>query len=437
MSPPRTWTRRALLGATGALLPLPWMASLVPRSSRAADEPRRRYVFYVAPNGMIPSLWRPAGDGPDWTPSELLEPLAPLKDQLTVLTGLSNVAAVRPEAIMDHGACTGSFLSCTNVSSPRIGAPGVGRSVDQILGDHLGGATPFRTLVLGSEAPVRCNEVICPRLSNVSWADATTPVGKDIHPSSVFERLFGASADPATADLARARRWEDRRSVLDAVLDQTAELRLRLSAEDRRTLDQYQSGLREVERRIDLSRTGTCEDPDGGAPALSNLDTREHVRAMHELMVLALQCDATRVVSYMIGNGQSPRPFDFLGYPDGHHAYTHQGSDVPLRAICRWEVEQAADLLQRLASVATPSGTLLDETYVLFGSEMGHGADHQPTDLPLVLAGGSAWGFVQGRHRVFANGTPLADLHLALLQSAGVEVDTFGDDGAHALLDLT
>lgn len=199
-------TRRTLLGAAGLLLPLPFLASLAPRASRAEDAPPRRFLFYVAPNGMIPALWRPAGDGPTWWPSDLLEPLTPVKEHVTVLTGLANRAARTPTLIMDHGACTGSFLSATNVESPRIGQPGVGRSVDQRLADHLGPLTPWRSLVLGSEAPVRCNDRICPRLSNVSWSDATTPVGKDIHPSSVFERLFGTTAAPGESAAVRAER---------------------------------------------------------------------------------------------------------------------------------------------------------------------------------------------------------------------------------------
>lgn len=429
-----TLTRRALLGAAGALLPLPWLASLAPRTSRAADAAPRRFLFYVAPNGMIPARWRPSGDGPTWEPSELLAPIAPVKAHVTVITGLANPAARGPEKIMDHGACTGSFLSATNVRSPRLGEPGAGRSVDQVLGDHLGQGTPFRTLVLGSEAPVRCNDVICPRLSNVSWADGTTPVGKDIHPSSVFERLFGTTSDPTESPALRAQRLVSRRSVLDYVLESSADLSGRLSVDDRRTLDQYQTGIREVERRLDAARVASCDAP-GAAPP-DGLDTRGHVQAMHELMVLALQCDLTRVISYMLGNGQSERSFDFLGYPDGHHAYTHQGSDLPVAAIARWEVAQARDLLERLLAVSTPSGTLLDETFVLFGSEMGQGADHQPVDLPILLCGRGGGGFRPGDHLVVPDGTPIADLHLALLHAAGVEADGFGDHGTRPLLDL-
>lgn len=224
--------------------------------------------------------------------------------------------------------------------------------------------------------------------------------------------------------------------MLDYAQEATASLRGRLSVDDQRVLDQYQTGVRDVERRLEGGGLATCLDTASASPPASGLDTRAHVQAMHELMVLAFQCDRTRVITYMIGNGQSDRSFDFLGFPDGHHTYTHQGSDVPVRAIARWEVDRCRDLIERLLAVPTPSGTLLDETFLLFGSEMGHGADHQPTELPLLLAGRGGGRFTPGDHLVFPDATPLANLHLALLQAAGVEVDTFGDDSSGSLLDL-
>ncbi|MCB9663219.1 MAG: DUF1552 domain-containing protein [Alphaproteobacteria bacterium] len=423
-------SRRGFLKGLGSLLPLPVMASL-PGTARAASR-SPNFVFYFVPNGMVPARWEPAEEGAGYVLPELLEPLAAVRDRVTVLTGMANPPASASTLGMDHARCTSAFLTCADLG--RMDAPpGYGVSIDQVLAEGLGRDLRFRSLVLGSESSLSCTLDACARLHHVSWSDLATPMAVDIHPSSVFARLFGVAAADGQSAAARVRERAARQSVLDHVIGQVGDLQRVLGGDDQLVLQQYLDGVRDLERRLGVSGTLSCEAPE---LALSGLDPTSHAEVMNRLIVLALQCGQTRVVSYMLGHGQSERTFGFLGYPGGHHSYTHSGSDLGVRAICRWEVARFADLVARLAEVPTATGSLLDDTWVLLGSGMGHGADHEAVRLPLLLAGGEGGGFVQGRHLRQPDGTPLSRLYLSLLQSAGLPQTTFGDDGDRPLLEL-
>lgn len=427
-------SRRRFLRGAGVSLALPFLPSAFPRSARAGGVAPPRLLFVYTPNGQPMAEWTPGGTGPDWAPSPVLEPLAALREQVTVITGLGNEPAhlASPNA---HPSGTASFLTC---QTPGYGAGGLlldnGVSVDQVAANSLeAGSTPFPSIqaLTRTLGPVgHCGLGIpCDYLNVISWADGQTPLPGVTDPRVLFDRLF-ASFDSAASAKEQDRRRALRVSVLDAVLDDGASLRGRLGAVDQRKLDQYLDGLRDLEVHIEALGTASCAPPDRPeAPE----DPGPWIDAMSDLLAVALRCDLTRVATLMTDVGGSNRGFGFLGRPGGHHHYSHHGEEPDkvdaLVDIGRWEVERLAYLLERLAAIDEGDGTTaLDHTLVYFSSEVGDGDSHSHFDLPVVLAGGGALGSDPGRHLRFEDGAPLASLFVSMLRGFGLEVPAFGLD---------
>ncbi len=436
--------RRRFLRGLGVTMTLPWLPSLWPsrasiRSAYAtaegADVPRRLVFFYV-PNGMPMHWWTPNRAGANYDLPAILEPLAPIQDQVNVLTGLANGAA---EAGFpgDHARGTGSFLTCRNVSHSTTELDN-GVSVDQLAVQRTQPHTRFPSLELGMEGGINVGNCdsgyACAYQRNISWAAAATPRPKMTDPRLVFNRLFaGADAGESAQELARRRML--RLSVLDAVQGEAQRLRPALSGSDRTKLDEYLTGVRELEIRIDSAGGSTCVPP---AEPSAGQDIAAQARAMNELMVLALRCDMTRIITFMLGNGGSNRSYDFLGIPYSHHQLSHHQSDGEtldkLRSISRWEVAQFADLLTRMATVMYDDGTsLLDHSLLVFSSEIEDGDTHAHRNLPVLLAGGGGGTVISGRHILYPDDEPLANLYIAMLASVGVQVDRFGEDGTRPI----
>ncbi|MSR47213.1 MAG: DUF1552 domain-containing protein [Planctomycetes bacterium] len=446
--PPRSNSRRAFLRGAGAMVTLPWLESLAHAATRmrllgAQDDgaiaasqglpPNRLVVLYMA-NGAWPPAWNPVDDGPSFTLSPTLTPLAPVRDDVLVLTGLANRNSVDGDG---HYAKTAPFL--TGKPIRRTGGRDLqnGISIDQLAAQAQGGATPLASLELGCE-PVRPVEDMGYSTvygGHISWSDPATPCTKEIVPARVFDRLFRSAA---------WRRGAREKSVLDAVREDARRLDARVATGDRAKLAEYFDAVRDLERRIER-----CSSADVGAdraalPAAGILapppgmpaDHPTHVALMLDLIALALRTDATRVVSFMFGNAVSGIDMSFLpGVHGGHHELSHH-EDRPektaqYQAINRWHVEQFVAFIQRLAAIDDGGARLLDRSLVLFGSALKDGNRHESHDLPLLLAGrGAGNGCVPlatGAHLRAKEGTPLCNLHLSLLQRMGGAARDFSD----------
>lgn len=452
-------SRRTLLRAGGAALALPALDAMLPGGllSRTASAAARaasalapaatgaapaRMLFVFLPNGVETDAWRAPGAG---GLSPVLQPLAPHRQYLTVMTGLCHRnAEAHGDGPGDHARSGACFLTGAHPRKTAGGDIEAGVSVDQVAAAHLRGATRMDSLELGGEPGMTAGNCdsgySCAYSANISWRGPHTPNGKEHDPRRVFERLFRDGPDGEGAE-ARARRLALRRSVLDAMRAPLRALDERLGSADRRKMDEYLEGVRAVERRIEFAERAERE-PEGavgmkrpeGVPA----DYRDHLRLLADLAVLAFQTDQTRIATFMLANEGSNRPYPFIGVKDGHHDVSHHGGDADKRqkfaAINTFHAEQFAYLLERLRSAQDAAGSVLDRTLVVYGGAIADGNRHNHDDLPVVLAGGAALGVNHTGSRAAAPGTPLCNLYLSMLGRMGVSAARFGDStGALAL----
>ncbi len=439
----RNFGRRAFLGGSAVAIGLPFLESLAPsrlRSAKAApgDQPLRLISFYV-PNGIHMAGWTPAATGPNFPVSPILQPLDAIEYQLLphvlVLSGLDNTPSI-PEGAGDHAAGTGGFLTCRHIKKSESDIQ-AGVSVDQVYAQALAGATPVPSLQLGIEGGSsigNCDSgYSCAYTRNISWADAVTPLPKITSPQVAFDLMFGGYDPEATAEQIARRRYY-RLSVLDYVTQDAELLQMSLGKTDQIKLEQYLDGIRELELRIAKEADAPVCETGNYSPAYA--DFPGHVKSMLDLIVLALACDTTRVVSFMLGNGGSGRVYDFLGINAGHHDVSHHADDPvkleQLQTIDTWEVAQLAYLLDRLRATTEGESNLLENSLVYFSSEIEDGNSHSHYNMPVLLAGSAGGQIINGQHLSFDNGK-VSELFVTMLQALGVETNSFGDDGAGAL----
>lgn len=444
----QTPSRRRMLRGCGAMLALPWMESVVSRDVLAQEKaveaatgvpsgrPPIRSAFIYFPNGVWEKSWTPEKSGRDYELSPTLQPLADVKNDVLVLTGLDKKNSHGGDG---HYAKTANFLTgmpVTKTTGKNISSGGI--SVDQLMAQHTSQFTPLPSLELGTEPVISGidSNVGYTRLygSHISWQSPTRPVAKEINPRLVYERLFGrrVSDDPA--------RSESYRNLLDFVLEDARQLRPRLGRDDQFKMDEYLDSVRAVERRIEFSMQQKPRDwqpsadqaeirpPRPGVPA----DFREHIAIMLDLMVLAFQTDSTRVASLMFANDVSGRNFSFLeGVNGGHHELSHHENNkariAQYELINRWHVEQFAGMLRKLKSIPEGDGTLLDNCMILFGSSISDGNRHDPDNLPVLLGGHGGRTLQSGQHLQSKGNVPLCNLYVSMLDRMGVEVEQFGD----------
>ncbi len=431
--------RRAFLGGSAVAVSLPWLESLAPKRLRSAQaapgpEPRRLINFFV-PCGIHMPGFTPVATGADYPVPPILSSLAEIQYQLIpnvlVLSGLDN-APSQPEGPGDHASGTGGFLTCRHVKKSESDIQN-GVSMDQVYAQALGDATPISSLQLGIEGGTglgNCDSgYSCAYTRSISWADTTTPLPKLTSPQLAFDLMFGGGDPEATADEILRRRLY-RTSVLDYVYADAIALQMNLGTTDKIKLEQYLDGIRELEMRIAKEAEGPVCDT--GNYSGNFVDLQGHVRSMLDLIVLALACDTTRVVSFMLGNGGSGQVYDFLGLNAGHHDLSHHGGDPALQAqlqiIDTWEVSQFAYLLDRLRSVTEGDSNMLENSLVFFSSEIEDGNTHSHSNLPILVGGSGGGKIVNGQHLSFDDGR-VSQLFLVMLQSLGVDIAEFGDDG--------
>lgn len=424
--------RRAFLGGAGALLGLPLLESLRPRTVKAADEAPKRILAYYLPCGIHMENWRPTTEGPGYALPSILAPLGALSSKVNVISGLENAPA-RPDGPGDHASGTGAFLTVAHPKKTQGADIQNGISMDQVAANVLGQSTAVDSLQLGIDGGAGVGDCdsgySCAYAQNISWADEVTPLQKLTNPGIIFDTLFGGLDPEATAE-EKAKRTHYRTSILDYVKADAERLHKRLGKSDQVKVDQYLTGIRDLEEKIAASESGPQCVP-GERPG-DPVDINDHVAIMNQLMTLAFQCDSTRVISFMLANAGSNRSYEFLGVSGGHHELSHhqdlQENFDKLTQIATWEIERFASLLSMLDAVEDVDGnTMLDNSLVFLSSEISDGNWHNHDDLPVLLAGSAGGVFATGRHIAFPDSPSLAKLFITMLNAVGVDVSSFGD----------
>lgn len=436
----RLMSRRTVLHGAGVSLALPLLEAMLPSvvlGAPGAPKPPRRLAFLYVPNGVDMANWRPKGDGAGFTLPPTLEPLAPFRDQLTVLTGLA-VDKARPhgDGPGDHARAMSAYLTGCQPRKTAGANIKVGISADQLAAKQIGQATRFASLEIGCEGGRQAGNCdsgySCAYSSTIAWSGESSPVAKETNPRLVFERLFADSSKGGDAQSFKQAGY--RRSLLDFVAEDARQLKTRLGGPDLRKLDEYLSGVRDIERRLQRIEAATEAKsvPDGyKAPTGLPRTMREHLRLLADMMVLAFQADLTRIGTFVFANEGSNRPYREIDIPDGHHDLSHHGRNpeklTKIARINRFHIEQVAYLAGRLQAVKEGAGSLLDSCMISYGSGNGDGNRHNHDDLPILLLGKGGGGLNPGRHVRLTRETPLNNLWLALLDRMGVRVEQFGD----------
>jgi len=419
--------RRTLLRGLGASMALPALDAMTP--ARAVAAPLRMAFAYV-PNGIIMENWTPTADGKTFDLPRVLQPFAPIREKTLLLSGLAHVnGRALGDGPGDHARAAATFL--TGVHPRKTAGADIknGISADQVAAQAIGGNTKFASLELGIEhgrIVGNCDSgYSCAYSHAISWRSAETPLPPEVNPKLVFERLFGAGDEAAANPF--------RKSILDYVREDAASLKINLGANDKRKLDEYLTGVREIEKRIDLAGKQAKETsrPDMEKPEGIPVDFEEHVTLMYDLMTVAFQTDSTRIATFMVGREGSNNTYRNIGVPDAHHGISHHRGDVEkvekLTKINEYHATLFARWLQRLAATKDGDGSLLDHMMIVYGSSLSDGNRHSHHDLPILVAGGANGKLQMGRHIIYPKETPLTNLYLSLLDHAGVRPEVLGD----------
>jgi hypothetical protein len=427
--------RRTFLRGVGATLGLPLLEAMVPAMTALARTPAARIPrlgFIYHPMGTIYDQWTPSRDGTEFDLPRILAPLAPLRDQLLVVTGLAhNEGASKGDGSFPHPRAGAVWLSGVHAAAvTTVGAEvRLGPTADQIAARTIGRQTVLPSLEMALEQPsaFACDGSTCLFTSTISWKDERTPVPTESHPRIVFERLFGSGGG---VEERRADRRTDA-SILDSVADDAARLQSRLGAPDRLRLSEYLDSVREIEQRI--SRSGTQPEavvalPD--RPSEIPADWESHAKLMFDLQVLAFQSDATRVFSLMMGRELSGQVFRSLGQSEQHHIITHHRNDQRLVEqkvqIDVYHMQVLRYFLDKLQSTRSGESSLLDDSLIVYGSAMGDGNQHAFHDIPTLVLGKGAGRIRSGRH-IRRQDVPMTNLLLSVLDTVGVPVEKLGD----------
>jgi hypothetical protein len=423
--------RRTFLRGMGITLALPLLDAMVPAGTVLAKtpaQPVRRLGFVFMPMGCDVTRWTPQGETLDPL-SPILRSLEPVKQHVTAITNLE----LRNAYPGTHATSNSAFLSAAVAKRTESSDYYLGTTVDQIAAKAIGQETQLPSLEMAMdllETVGQCdNGYACVYQNNLSWSSPRTPLPAEAHPRIVFERLFGEGG--ATAE--RRAVLRKKASLLDWFNQDIARVKRKLGPSDRAKVSHYLDTIREVERRIQRADANALDNPlpDLDRPVGVPASYAEHARLMFELQVLALQGDVTRVITFQLARETSNRTYPEVGVSDPHHPLTHHGNNpekiAKMAKINEFHVSLFAEFLLKLKQTQDGNGSLLDHSLYLYGSGMGNPNLHDHTDLPILVAGGAAGGMKGGRHIRYDKPTPLANLHLTLLEKAGVRLDSFAD----------
>jgi hypothetical protein len=430
--------RRTVLRGLGATLSLPFLEAMVPVMSRAraAGKPVNRFLAFYVPNGMAMPYWSPKGEGTSFELSPILEPLAPFRNKLLVLSGLN------ASWNYIHAGASGSFLTGTTRGGRNEVEVIADVSMDQLLARKFANETQVGSLELSMDGPANagaCTGILsCAYTHTISWRSPTQPLPMEYNPRAVFERLFGDSG--TTERTAREIRLHQNKSILDSVSQKLTALKKELGPGDQVRVEEYTASLRDVERRIQKAEEQhdlelpAIEQPQGVPP-----DFEDHLALMLDLQLLAFQSDLTRVITFMIGKEQSARPYPQVGVPEAHHPLSHH-NDVPeliahLSKINRYHTELFSKYVAKLDATPDGDGSLLEHVTILYGSGISNSTRHSGVNLPLMLVGGGAGTLKGGRHLSFTDKPSMANLLVTLMDKMGVPVERVGGSTGHLPLD--
>jgi len=432
--------RRTVLRGLGATMALPFLEAMLPAFSlrgRAIGKPVHRFQTFYVPNGMAMPYWTPKGEGSAFELSPILEPLAPYRNQMIVLSGLkSNWNYI-------HAGASGSFLTGTTRGGRTEVEIIADVSMDQLLARHFSNETQVASLELAMDAPANAGactgNLSCVYTHTLSWRSPTQPLPMEYNPRAVFERLFGDSGSMERAT--REARMQQHKSILDSVTEKLADLRRQLGPQDQAKVAEYTEAIRDVERRIqraeeqrDVELPTMFEQPVGVPPVFE-----DHLALMLDLQLLAFQSDLTRVISFMIGKEQSARPYPQIGVPEAHHPLSHH-NDVPeliahMSKINRYHTQLFSQYLAKLRATQDGDGSLLDHMTILYGGGISNSTRHSGDNLPIMVVGGGAGRLKGGRHLAYTDKPTMANLLVTLMDKLDVPIDHIGGSTGRLPLD--
>jgi hypothetical protein len=422
--------RRTFLKGVGVSVALPMLDSMVPAMAGPADVkvPLRVGYFYT-PNGIVMESFRPLTAGSNFEMTDILKPWGPFRDQLLVLSNLNNGDH---ESVSGHVGGSTMFLTGAepNESLSEIHA---GISVDQLIAREFGRETPLGSLQLCIEnaaelAGHSSNGYSSAYTNTISWSSPTTPLPMEHRPRDIFERLFG---DAGTNPEARKARLRQQKSVLDFIQDETKRYLKDLGASDGVKLREFTDALRDVEFRVQKAEAKVdMELPEMQRP-IGIPEHEEHIRLMYDLMLLAYQTDMTRVLSFMVAREYSEIVYTQLGHKDPYHPITHHRREpVKMKMSAEIDIYHAtlfAEFLAKMRSTKEADGSsLLDNAMLVYGAGLGDGDIHSQWNVPVAVLGGGGGTLKGGRHIVYREGTPLSNLHVAIMNKAGIPSESFG-----------
>ena len=438
--------RRAFLRGLGASVALPAFRSLgaevkaassVARGITATGAPLRMAYLYV-PNGVIMDKWRPEGTGSDFKFNESMESLNPYKNDLQIIKGLEQASGwAGSDGAGDHARGGATFLTGVRARKTAGSDIKLGISADQMAASYIGSETRLPSLELSCDAVRKSGNCdsgySCAYQYNLSWRSPTQPMTPESNPRLVFERLFGGGSNKDQAQ-SLAKRRAEKRSILDIVMNDAKAMNNELGRNDRNKLDEYMTGVREIERRIEkVESFGSPPDPGVNAPEEGiPHEYQEHIRLQFDMMLLAFKTDQTRISSFLLAHDGSNRSFSDLGFNEGHHSLSHhrrkQDKMDKIAKIDSFYVQQLAYFLEKMRSTEDIDGnSLLHNSMIVWGSGLSDADRHTHNDLPVIVAGNGGGKFQTGRHHEVAQDTPLNNLYMRMLHEAGAPIDRIGD----------
>lgn len=424
--------RRTFIRGVGATFALPLLDAMIPAATALSKTPAmgpKRLGYVFMPMGCDQSRWTPRSEKTLDKLSPILDSLKEVKNDLTVFTNME----LRPAYPGSHATSNSSFLSAARAKPTESSDYYLGTTADQVAAKQIGQDTQLPSIELAMDIMQivgQCdNGYACVYQNNLSWSSPTTPLPAEAHPRIVFENLFGEGGTREE----RQEALKKRSSLLDSIVADMNRIKQDLGASDQAKVTDYLDAIREVERRIQKAESDSNDNPlpDLDRPVGVPASYADHARLMFDLQLLAYQGDITRIATFQIARETSNRSYPEIGVPDAHHPLSHHGDDpdkiARMSKINAFHVSLYAEYLEKLKNTPEGNGSLLDNSLILYGSGIGNPNVHDHTNLPIIVAGGSSGGMKGNRHIRYDKPTPLANLHLTLLDKVGVKIDSFGD----------